>query len=134
MKKSQLKYKVATVQYEPTQFNKEHNINSLIELCEQAAREFQRAWSHHGNREVELQRMWGEHDVDEVTHDGIIFVGLDKLWARVRRENTWLANLSHRVHLVVFDEAHQSTAETYRLMVETLLLSPKLPKYLVAAV
>jgi len=35
MKKSQLKYKVATVQYEPTQFNKEHNINSLIELCEQ---------------------------------------------------------------------------------------------------
>ena len=93
------------------------------ELCEQAAREFQRAWSHHGNREVELQRMWGEHDVDEVTHDGIIFVGLDKLWARVRRENTWLANLSHRVHLIVFDEAHQSTAETYRLMVETLLLN-----------
>ena len=38
MKKSQLKYKVATVQYEPTQFNKEHNINSLIELCEQAAK------------------------------------------------------------------------------------------------
>lgn len=92
-------------------------------LCEQAAREFQRAWSHHGNREVDLQRMWGEHDVDEVTDDGIIFVGLDKLWARVRKENTWLANLSHRVHLVVFDEAHQSTAETYRLMVETLLLN-----------
>jgi predicted amidohydrolase len=38
MKKNQLKYKVATVQYEPTQFNKEHNINSLIELCEQAAK------------------------------------------------------------------------------------------------
>jgi len=93
------------------------------ELCEQAAGEFQRAWSHHGNREVELQRMWGEHDVDEVTDDGIIFVGLDKLWARVRKENTWLANLSHRVHLVVFDEAHQSTAETYRLMVETILLN-----------
>lgn len=93
------------------------------ELCEQSAREFQRAWSHHGNREVELQRMWGEHDVDEVTEDGILFVGLDKLWARVRRDNTWLANLKHRVHLVVFDEAHQSTADTYRLMVETLLLN-----------
>ena len=31
------KYEVATVQYEPSQFNKDHNINSLILLCEKAA-------------------------------------------------------------------------------------------------
>jgi len=93
------------------------------ELCEQAAQEFQRAWSHHGNREVELQRMWGSHDIGEVTDDGVLFVGLDKLWAQIRRDNTWVANLSHRVHMMVFDEAHQSTAETYKLMVETVLLN-----------
>ncbi len=93
------------------------------ELCEQAAREFERAWGHHGNREVEMQRMWGPHDVGEITDDGILFVGLDKLWAKHRKENTWLANLKDRVHLLVFDEAHQSTAETYRLMLEILLLN-----------
>ena len=78
-------------------------------LCEQAAGEFQKAWSFHGNREVDLQRMWGPHDVGDVTNDGILFVGLDKLWARVKRENTWLRNLADRVHLLIFDEAHQST-------------------------
>ena len=35
----QLKYKVAAVQYEPTQFKKTFNIESLIKLTEQAAKE-----------------------------------------------------------------------------------------------
>jgi superfamily II DNA or RNA helicase len=91
------------------------------ELCEQAAGEFQKAWSHHGNREVSLQRMWGEHDVDVVTDDGVLFVGLDKLWAKVRSDNAWLYNLAPKVELLVFDEAHQSTAETYQHMVEIVL-------------
>lgn len=91
------------------------------ELCEQAASEFGKAWAHHGNRQVSLQRMWGDHDVDEVTNDGVLFVGLDKLWAKVRSDNTWLYNLAHRVELLVFDEAHQSTAETYQHMVEIVL-------------
>jgi predicted amidohydrolase len=38
MKKTLQKYEVATVQYEPSQFNKEHNINSLLLLCEKAAK------------------------------------------------------------------------------------------------
>ena len=32
------KYKVAAVQYEPSQFKKDYNINSLIKLCEEAAK------------------------------------------------------------------------------------------------
>jgi DNA repair protein RadD len=91
------------------------------ELCEQAAKEFMKAWSFHGNREVSMQRMWGAHTVDEVTEDGILLVGLDKLWAKIRQDNVWLYNLAHRVDLLVFDEAHQSTAETYQHMVEILL-------------
>ena len=91
------------------------------ELCEQAAQEFMKAWSFHGNREVSMQRMWGEHTVDEVAEDGILLVGLDKLWAKMRQDAVWLHNLAHRVDLLVFDEAHQSTAETYQHMVEILL-------------
>ncbi len=37
--KEQLKYKVAAVQYEPSQFNKKLNIDSLLMLSEQAAKE-----------------------------------------------------------------------------------------------
>ena len=91
------------------------------ELCEQAAQEFMKAWSFHGNREVSMQRMWGEHTVNEVAEDGILLVGLDKLWAKMRQDAVWLHNLAHRVDLLVFDEAHQSTAETYQHMVEILL-------------
>ena len=35
---SNLKYKVATIQYEPSQFKKEHNINELIKFCIDAAK------------------------------------------------------------------------------------------------
>lgn len=38
MSKVLQKYDVATVQYEPSQFNKDHNINSLLLLCEKAAK------------------------------------------------------------------------------------------------
>ena len=36
--KNKLKYKVAAIQYEPTQFHKEKNINNLVKLCEEAAK------------------------------------------------------------------------------------------------
>jgi len=93
------------------------------ELCEQAAKEFEKSWGYLGNRDVEIQRMWGDHSIDEATEDGILIIGLDKLWARLQNDQVWLANLRHRVGLVVFDEAHQSTAPIYRLMIDTLLLN-----------
>ena len=91
------------------------------ELCEQAAQEFTNAWRFHGNRKVSMQRMWGPHNIEEVAEDGILFVGLDKLWAKMRQSAVWLYNLAHRVDLLVFDEAHQSTADTYQHMMEILL-------------
>ena len=36
--KNKLKYKVAAIQYEPTQFDKEKNINNLVKLCEEAVK------------------------------------------------------------------------------------------------
>ena len=64
----------------------------------------------------------GSHDIGEVTDDGVLFVGLDKLWAQIRRRHLGRKPF-HRIHMMVFDEAHQSTAETYKLMVETVLLN-----------
>ena len=38
MRKTLQKYEVATVQYEPSQFKKDHNVESLLRLCEEAAK------------------------------------------------------------------------------------------------
>jgi len=93
------------------------------ELCEQAAEEFQRAWGHLGNRQVNMQRFWGVHGLEEPTTDGVIFVGLDKLWSRTRSDLSWLYNLAPSIDLAVFDEAHQAAAETYSLMIDVLTTS-----------
>lgn len=91
------------------------------ELCEQAASEFTKAWGFHGSSDAKLVRMWGQHEIDKLPESGIVFAGLDKLWSRLRRDQTFLARIAHRFELIVFDEAHQSLASTYQLMVDILL-------------
>ena len=95
------------------------------ELLEQATSEFERTWSTVGDRPVDLFRFWGQHNppVDSVS-DGIVFAGLAKLrsYANDRRR---LWSLGDRATLVVFDEAHHATAETYRDVVETLVTRGK---------
>ena len=93
------------------------------ELCEQAASEFQTAWGSLGNRAVSLQRFWGQHGEPNLDQEGVIFIGLDKLWNMTRRNNAWLYNLAGKVKLAVFDEAHQAAAETYSLMLDVLMNS-----------
>ena len=93
------------------------------ELCEQAASEFQTAWGSLGNRSVSIQRFWGQHGEPNFDQEGIIFIGLDKLWNMTRRNNAWLYNLAEKIKLAVFDEAHQAAAETYSLMLDVLMNS-----------
>jgi DNA repair protein RadD len=92
------------------------------ELCEQARQEFQHAWSTLGNRAVEAIRLWGSHDVDDdiPSGDAFIVAGLQKLYARGIDSLTWLPRLGDRVSLVVFDEAHQAVAPTYRHVVDAI--------------
>ena len=66
------------------------------ELCEQAASEFTKAWGFHGSSDAKLVRMWGQHEIDKLPESGIVFAGLDKLWSRLRRDQTFLARIAHR--------------------------------------
>lgn len=92
------------------------------ELCEQAAQEFETAWKFLGNREVQLFRWWGDAVVNaEEPQDGLIVGGLAKLHSAAKRDNPFLAFLGDKVSLVVFDEAHQAVAQTYALVVESML-------------
>ena len=86
------------------------------ELLEQAVLVFKEAWSHLGTRLVQVGTMWSDRtpDLDRFA-DGFLAVGLAKGWAALARTDPdWAARLSRRVRLVVFDEAHQSIARTYR--------------------
>ena len=94
------------------------------ELLEQAVLAFKEAWTHLGARPLRIGTMWGDRmpDLDGFS-DGFLAVGLAKGWAVISRTDPdWALRLSRRVRLVVFDEAHQSIASTYRRITEELTL------------
>ena len=89
------------------------------ELLDQAADAFQTAWSHLGNREVNLLRFWGDHAPALSTmSDGLVVAGLQKMHAL--RTSDWIAAMrfARKVSLVVVDEAHQAIAPSYRELIE----------------
>jgi DNA repair protein RadD len=95
------------------------------ELCDQAAEEFDKAWSYAGDREISLVRAWGGHRLNraDLISDSpkVIIASLAKLHASRSADQTLLAFIGSKVSLVVFDEAHQSIATTYREVVDVLL-------------
>ena len=69
-----------------------------------------------------LKTMWGSHtpDLDDFT-DGFLVAGLAKAWTAISKtESNWAARIAPHVKLVVFDEAHQSVANSYRRVTEEL--------------
>lgn len=95
------------------------------ELCEQAVSEFRAIWSHAGSHAVEVVRAWGRHSASrEALCAGVskvVVAGLSKLYSATARDPALLAYLAVGATLVVFDEAHQAIAPTYRAVVDGLL-------------
>ena len=74
------------------------------------------------DRPIALETMWGSRTpkLDDFT-DGFLVVGLAKAWAAISKaDSNWATRIAPRVKLVVFDEAHQSVANTYRRIIEEL--------------
>ncbi len=92
------------------------------ELCEQAASEFEQTWSYLGNRPVTVQRFWGAHELDLAEcRDGLLVASLSKLYNAAMNNLTVISTLGGRSSLVIIDEAHQAIAETYSLVLNTLI-------------
>lgn len=92
------------------------------ELCSQAADEMSRAWSFLGRRDVRLYRFWGESNLDlRSVSGGFLVASLGKIRATIDRDTSFLASFGRRVACVVFDEAHQAVAPTYRYVTERLV-------------
>lgn len=104
------------------------NPNSIVvwlanseELCEQAAEEFQEAWSYLGNRTLNVYRFWGGRSLElNSIEDGFFVGGFPKLYALARNRVTELAVLGDRTSLIVVDEAHKVIAPTYEVIIEGL--------------
>ena len=94
------------------------------ELLEQATLSFREAWTHLGTRPLQVSTMWGDRMPDlRSFSDGFLAVGLAKGWSLLSRTDPdWAARMSPQVRLVVFDEAHQSIAKTYRRITDDLTL------------
>jgi superfamily II DNA or RNA helicase len=95
------------------------------ELCDQAVAEFAATWQQAGDTEAKLIRAWGPHtlSLDSMLFEQNMFVvaGLAKLHSASRSDQQILPKLGDNVSLVIFDEAHQAIADTYRTVVDTLV-------------
>ena len=95
---------------------------STEELCQQASDDLVEAWSHLGNRTVDIHEFWGNKSTDLTKmHGGFLVAGLPKLWATAKNDHTALNSLANATALVIFDEAHQAIAHTYRFITEQLV-------------
>lgn len=91
------------------------------ELLEQAADEFEKAWSSLGSSSVNLVRFWGGAEMPQDLQLPMFLVGgLAKMHALSMRDPNLLLRLADRASLTVIDEAHQAIAPTYRDVLEAL--------------
>jgi DNA repair protein RadD len=93
------------------------------ELCEQAASEFETAWSFLGNRPIHIWRFWGDRTLRTAClQDGILIAGLSKTYNAARSDISFIVELARHTSLVIIDEAHSAVAETYRLILDALVV------------
>ncbi len=95
---------------------------SSQELLEQAASEFEKAWRHLGDRDLRVCRVWGDAPFPAGSMaDTFVVAGLAKLVSIKSRDPFSLTPLLSAISLLVFDEAHQALARTYRDLVDYLI-------------
>lgn len=93
------------------------------ELCEQASTEFEKAWTFLGNRPLALYRFWENREVDIATvSDGFFVAGLAKMYQSIKKDIQFLTHLGRHCTLVIIDEAHSAVADTYRLILDALVV------------
>lgn len=92
------------------------------ELCEQAASEFERAWSHLGNYELPIHRHFGANRVSDLSDitSGFVVMSLGLAYQTCINQDEKFFALGRHTKLVVMDEAHQAIADTYQHVLNIL--------------
>ena len=91
------------------------------ELCDQATKEFEKAWSALGSEEVPVYKFYGQYEqsLDHID-GGFIVAGVSKINHRLTKSQTEIFKFGSKVHLVIFDEAHKVVAPTYENLIEII--------------
>ena len=95
------------------------------ELIGQAANAFQDAWKHHGDSRAAVIQWWGDgqsfsHSM-ALERNTMLIAGLQMAVQSAAATPASLRLLRDKSTLIVFDEAHQSVAPTYRALVEDVV-------------
>ena len=104
------------------------------ELVVQAAQDFHAAWRSHGDVDAAVIQWRGEGE--RFSHGTTIrrntmLVASLQMAERSVHSDSWIErSLQDRVSLIVFDEAHQSVAPTYRQLVEGLVSAGENKRFL----
>lgn len=99
---------------------------NTVELLDQAYLEFQRAWKHLGNREIDTYKYWGQSSIDlSKLRGSFIVAGIDKAYNSLLSNIGTMSSFANNTSLVIMDEAHQAIAPTYKLLLETIIVINK---------
>lgn len=91
------------------------------ELCEQAMQEFQQTWKYAGDRPIDTYRFYGRHSLDLLKiKNGFVVASLLKMLVAAKNDIKFLSDIAQKTRIVVIDEAHQSTAQKFSVVIEEL--------------
>ena len=95
------------------------------ELCEQAASSFEEMWKKLGSESAQVLRLWGgkhPNDFDSVIKPTFVVTSFQTAFAMIgTKKNVNFSNyarIKSNCSLMIVDEAHQSTAPTYKTAIE----------------
>jgi DNA repair protein RadD len=97
------------------------------ELCDQAMNEFYKSWQILGNQQIKIVKHFGgvRSNLKNINNEleekpMVIFSSLGMIWEDVTSNISSIIELSKKTSLVIMDEAHLSTAKTYKTIIELL--------------
>jgi DNA repair protein RadD len=89
------------------------------ELCEQALETFSRVWRAKGDADIGVIRNWGSRSATaDLVGWCVIFSTLQKAYAMFKRTRLSFERIADMIAIAIVDEAHKSTARTYRELLE----------------
>ena len=99
------------------------------ELIGQAGRDFRSSWAHHGDIKAMLVEWQGEAPTFDIAQapdrNTMIVAGVQFLSMLTNRNDQVMQTMRENITLMVFDEAHQSVARTYKDLVEKVMNESK---------
>ena len=102
-------------------------------LCEQAALEFEQAWSYLGNNSANVIRLYSEKskniEINQFNNGSSFVVSTIQFLLSLRNnQNYFFLNFIKKIGMIVFDETHLIIADQYKEIIEAM--TPSLSTYL----